>query len=209
MKVQPGDRVRFLNEVGGGIVSRLEGSIVFVEDEDGFEMPVPVFEIVVIEKAVDEDAPSGSVLKNPKSDSHNQVVSQKEPSDEELEETGHDDFNPRFYIAFLNSGKVMDENAVLHLHLINDSNYYCSYLFSGLGTDGYMHALFQGNVQPNTKLQLKDIPVREMDVNWEVQLLLYKKGKPYPAISPVSTSLKLKAKRFLKDNSFVDRKSVV
>jgi hypothetical protein len=202
MKVEAGDRVRFLNEVGGGLVTRTEGNLVFVEDEDGFEIPVPVFEVVVIEKVSDDKAPVSGSQKRPEKESRNQVVSEKEPLDAELEESGHDDFNPRIYLAFLNAGKSLDENGVLQLHLINDSNYHVTYLFSELGSDGYMHALFQGHVEPNTKLQLKEMPLKALDANWEVQLLLYKKGKPYPALAPVSTSLKLKAKRFLKDNSF-------
>ena len=45
-----GDKVRFLSEVGGGIVKGFQGkNIVLVEDEDGFAIPMPVKECVVIE----------------------------------------------------------------------------------------------------------------------------------------------------------------
>ncbi|MBQ0020806.1 MAG: DUF2027 domain-containing protein [Bacteroidales bacterium] len=44
-----GDKVRFLHEVGGGVVSGFQGkNIVLVEDEDGFEIPMPVSEVVVV-----------------------------------------------------------------------------------------------------------------------------------------------------------------
>ena len=44
-----GDKVRFLSEVGGGIVKGFQGkNIVLVEDEDGFAIPMPVKECVVI-----------------------------------------------------------------------------------------------------------------------------------------------------------------
>jgi predicted RNase H-like nuclease (RuvC/YqgF family) len=47
-----GDKVRFLNDVGGGKVTGFRpGGIVLVEDEDGFDMPVPQNEVVVIEEA--------------------------------------------------------------------------------------------------------------------------------------------------------------
>ena len=46
-----GDKVRFLNDVGGGKVTGFRpGGIVLVEDEDGFDMPVPQNEVVVIEE---------------------------------------------------------------------------------------------------------------------------------------------------------------
>ena len=45
-----GDTVRFLNDIGGGKISAFKpGGIVIVEDEDGFEVPMPADEIVVIE----------------------------------------------------------------------------------------------------------------------------------------------------------------
>ena len=203
MRVQPGDRVRFLNEVGGGIVTRLEGNLVFVEDEDGFEVPCPVYEVVLIEKKQGSEPDNSPSAVSSIVESVNEEVSKRSPIEEEMEEEGHDEFSPRLYLAFLNAGKTLDENGTLQLHFINDSNYYCTYLFSQLGTDGYMHALYQGLIEPNTKIQLGERGIREMDVNWEVQMILFKKGKPFPALVPVSTSLKIKAKRFLKANSLV------
>ena len=45
-----GDKVRFLSEVGGGIVSGFQGKdTVLVQDEDGFDIPMPMRECVVIE----------------------------------------------------------------------------------------------------------------------------------------------------------------
>ncbi len=34
-----GDKVKFLNSVGGGIVKKIQGGQVYVEDESGFDMP--------------------------------------------------------------------------------------------------------------------------------------------------------------------------
>ena len=46
-----GDKVRFLNEVGGGKITAFRpGGIVLVEDADGFEVPVHQDEVVVIEE---------------------------------------------------------------------------------------------------------------------------------------------------------------
>ena len=46
--VKVGDRVRYLNAVGGGIVVRIAKDIAYV-DEDGFETPVLARECVVVE----------------------------------------------------------------------------------------------------------------------------------------------------------------
>ena len=47
-----GDKVRFLNDVGGGKITGFrQGGIVLVEDEDGFAVPMPQHEVVVIEES--------------------------------------------------------------------------------------------------------------------------------------------------------------
>lgn len=48
--VNIGDKVRFLNDVGGGIVKSIKpGGVAMVEDEDGFDIPCLVDDLVVIE----------------------------------------------------------------------------------------------------------------------------------------------------------------
>ena len=43
-----GDKVSFLSEIGGGRVAGFQGrDIVLVEDEDGFQIPMPVSDVVV------------------------------------------------------------------------------------------------------------------------------------------------------------------
>ena len=45
-----GDKVRFLSEVGGGIVRGFQGKdVALVEGEDGFEIPMLIKECVVIQ----------------------------------------------------------------------------------------------------------------------------------------------------------------
>ena len=48
--IKIGDKVRFLSEVGGGKVTGFQGKdIVLVEDADGFDIPMHISEVVVIE----------------------------------------------------------------------------------------------------------------------------------------------------------------
>ena len=48
--IHVGSEVRFLNAVGGGRVARITGDTAWVEDEDGFEIPTPLKDCVVVEK---------------------------------------------------------------------------------------------------------------------------------------------------------------
>ncbi len=45
---QIGDRVRYLNAVGGGVITKIEGKMAYV-DEDGFETPVLLKDLVVVD----------------------------------------------------------------------------------------------------------------------------------------------------------------
>ena len=51
-----GDKVRFLNDVGGGtVVKILPKNQVIVKDDNDFEYPVRMSEIVVVEKAKESE----------------------------------------------------------------------------------------------------------------------------------------------------------
>ena len=49
MKLRIGDKVRFLNETGGGFITRFKNKdIAFVEIEDGFELPYEIKYLVSV-----------------------------------------------------------------------------------------------------------------------------------------------------------------
>lgn len=59
MEINIGDEVRFLNDIGGGIVSGFQkNGIVLVEDEDGFEIPVRASEVVVVDNEEKKEKPA-------------------------------------------------------------------------------------------------------------------------------------------------------
>ena len=41
-----GDKVKFLNAIGGGVVKKIQGGMVYVEDETGFDMPFAPNELI-------------------------------------------------------------------------------------------------------------------------------------------------------------------
>ena len=43
-----GDKVQFLSEIGGGKIAGFQGKdIALVEDEDGFQIQTPIYDLVV------------------------------------------------------------------------------------------------------------------------------------------------------------------
>jgi hypothetical protein len=191
MKVKAGDNVRFLNTSGGGTVVRVDGKLAYVEDEDGFEVPVMTHECVVIKEE----------SSNKKEETEQEI---EEETYEFTEEVG-DDSNPQFYIAFLQGDKPGQASGDLRVQAINDSNYFIFYTISNLRRDGDLDLFYQGNIEPNTKLALDKLAVMQLDDRqWQVNLMLYKKGKTYKNVPPVSDVIKIKASRFLKENVFAD-----
>ncbi len=85
MEIQIGDKVRFLNAVGGGRVSGFQkGNIVLVEDEDGFEMPVLMNEVVVIESKTQPSPLTAAATVAPKVASRPRREREEEPTEEDI-----------------------------------------------------------------------------------------------------------------------------
>jgi hypothetical protein len=94
----------------------------------------------------------------------------------------------------------------LDLYAVNDSNSFVFFtLCEQVGNTDDVRMLHYGTIEPNTKLQLdKYNPQRIDNQVWQCQLLLFKKSKTFGAYPPVSTSIKIKATKFFRENSFVD-----
>lgn len=83
-KFQIGDKVKFLNSVGGGVVTKITPDFIFVRDDTGFDMPMPPSELIRmadmsgVAKVFNQDVPGGEpplVLKG-----EPPLASKKEPS---------------------------------------------------------------------------------------------------------------------------------
>ena len=61
-KVKVGDRVKFLNDVGEGVVIKVENSIAIVEDESGFDHEYDLAELLPVGGEVEEEERYGNNL---------------------------------------------------------------------------------------------------------------------------------------------------
>lgn len=199
--IKKGDKVRFLNMEGGGIVARIEGKTLYVEDNDGFEMPCQENEVVLIEAAAQQKAAAEQKRAEAKRDEVPEIIVDTEYK---FAEETSDDHNPHFYIAFTKSDK--GNSGYLDLYAVNDSNSYAFFtLTEQVGNTSEVRMLHYGTVEPNTKLMLdKCNPQRIDNQTWQCQLLLFKKSKTFPSYAPVSTTLKVKATKFFRENCFVE-----
>ena len=152
-----GDKVRFLSEIGGGVVAGFQGkNIVLVEDNDGFQIPVQINEVVVVG---DEDYSTTNVVET-KNSSKKIVVPDDDvdydPSDRPItfkpiaeERRGGDVLSA--YLAFVPVDSRELTNTRFESYIVNDSNYYLRYTF--LTAEGSTwHFRSTGEVEPNMKL---------------------------------------------------------
>lgn len=200
-----GDKVRFLSEVGGGIVKGFQGKdIALVEGEDGFEIPMLVKECVVIETD-DYNIP----LKSTKKANVPEAVDE-EPEEEEEEKPvmyrapeikGNDVLN--VYLAYVPQDVKAISTTAFDAYLVNDSNYFIDYLY--LSAEGKNWALrSRGTVAPNMKQLLEEFEKSELN-NLEhvaVQLLAYKDDRTFLLKPAINMELRIDTVKFYKLHTF-------
>lgn len=181
-----GDKVRFLSEVGGGRVSGFQGKdIVLVEDEDGFEIPTSVHDVVVVEQddyamgkmisakmeaqqkaeehaatELHQDSRSIKSILNDHDEQTDMHVDEYDAADREITfraavQEREGGNKLSAYLAFV----PVDIKEITHTrfetYIVNDSNYYIHYSY--LVAEGNAWTLKSvGEVEPNTKLFIEE-----------------------------------------------------
>lgn len=200
MAMKIGDKVRFLNETGGGVVSGfVSKDIVNVRDEDGFDIPMPVRECVVIDTSDYNIKIEPKKEDRPKTEEVEQPVVEKRP----LSETREGE-KLNVYVAYVPMDVKSMTTTSFEAYLVNDSNYYLYYTYSS-GENKNWILRSHGVVEPNVKLFLeefgKDV-LNEIE-RIKVQFLAFK-TKPYVGKPAVSVEQRIDAVKFYKLHSFVE-----
>lgn len=205
-----GDKVRFLSEVGGGRVSGFQGKdIVLVEDEDGFDVPMRITEVVVIgEEDYDTRHVVEVKLKQKAQTAAPPMEEELEPADQPItfrakpeERKGGDKLSA--YLAFvpMNVKELMQTR--FESYLVNDSNYYLRYtLLSAEGTAYSVRST--GEVEPNTKAYIEEFGREDLQglEHLCVQILAYKRDKHFLLKPPVNVPLRIDGVKFYKLHTF-------
>ena len=207
-----GDKVRFLSETGGGRIAGFKGkNIVLVEDEDGFEIPTPINEVVVVET---DDYNIAKVHTSAVPDFKKSVKAPQpvevEPADKEItfkapveERKGGDSLSA--YLAFVPIDIKSMTTTNFEAYFVNDSNYYMRFTY--LLAEGCSWQLqFTDEVEPNTKLFIEEFGhehLNEME-HACVQVVAYKRGKGFLVKPPVDVQFRIDPVKFYKLHTFRD-----
>ncbi|MCQ2607397.1 MAG: DUF2027 domain-containing protein [Bacteroidales bacterium] len=191
MKLQVGDIVRYLNDVGGGVVQKIiDANMVEVLDNEGFLIPVLEKELVYIGRSENkkEDTTSVSLAEDP-------ISVDEEIEDEEIE--GND--NPHLYIAFVKNKKKSNEFVS---YLINDCNYHLFFVLTVVKDDVAVR-LASGQLEANVKTSMMTISYDDISQLGELhfQGIFFKKGEFVPQ-KMVSTTIPISPVKFYKPGVF-------
>lgn len=228
-----GDKVKFLSETGGGKIAGFQGkNIVLVEDEDGFQIPTPVNEVVVVSS---EDYSTANVINQRaeaeerkrgagplRRDGRSVKAMMQDGQDEEVDMTVADTvdtskditFRPKAeerkggnqlsaYLAFVPTADSSMDHPHFEVYFVNDSNYYMHYiLLTAESNSSTMKA--DGEVEPNTKVFIGEMDAQAINRvgRVAVQLISYKRDKSFIVKDPVSVEFRLEPLKFYKVHTF-------
>ena len=203
-----GDKVRFLSEVGGGRVSGFQGkNIVLVEDEDGFDVPMRISEVVVIGEE-DYDTRHVVEAKAQAAAATAQEEKDEEPADRPVtfrakpeERRGGDKLSA--YLAFVPMNVKELTDTRFESYFVNDSNYYMRYVYmTAEGNAWQVRAT--GEVEPNTKEFIEEFGREELNTLERscLQVIAYKRDKHFLLKPAINAQVRIDPVKFYKLHTF-------
>lgn len=215
-----GDKVRFLSDVGGGRVSGFKpGGIVLVEDEDGFEIPTTMSDVVVVNNEDYSPKHIGETKlsepdRTPNTTSIKQRLSIAGDMEEEADSDPADGYEAKVeerkggnklaaYLAFVPKDFRDIANTQFVSYFVNDSNYFIHYVYTvAEGASWTLHA--EGEVAPNTKIRIEEISRDQLGLlqHAAMQLLAFKREKSYQLKPTIDVQMRLDPVKFYKLNTF-------
>ncbi|MBQ6379238.1 MAG: DUF2027 domain-containing protein [Prevotella sp.] len=201
-----GDQVRFLSEVGGGKVAGFQGkNVVLVEDEDGFQVPMRLTEVVVVGNE-DYDTKHAIEVRNEKKKTVQEE--ETEPADNPItfrakpeERRGGDKLNA--FLAFVPMDVKNLSQTRFESYLVNDSNYYLRYIYmTAEGAAWTVRA--EGEIEPNTKEFIEEFGREDLNAleHGCIQMLAYKRNKHFLLKQVVNAQMRIDPVKFYKLHAF-------
>ena len=202
MSIQIGDKVRFLNSVGGGVIRGFKGKDqVIVEDEDGFEVPALIRECVVVGSS-DMQVHSSN---RPKVQAPVEIPVEDNRDEEIVVEETTEGERLNVSLAYLPVDPKAFQQCGYEAYFINDSNYYLLFNYMSRSNNSWT-SRYNGMVEPNTKIFLEEFAKHDLNDLERVcvQFIAFKKDKPYSLKNAISVELRLDTVKFYKIHCFME-----
>lgn len=218
MTFKVGDKVKFLSDVGGGVVTKIKQQIAYVQNTDGFEIPTPFSELILVKSDGFAEIPpisAGSRVAAPQKVVNFPVISQVKPETIEVEEDETFGFN--------DEESITAENCTLNvllglvpvklkgrsepdfkLYLISDCSYRMMYTLSVV-KDNFVYGRKAGLIEEDSKAQVLALTATELKTIQAVKIacIFYKKGIFLPH-EPLLFEYKLDASKLFNASSWLE-----
>ncbi len=207
--------VRYLNAQGGGRVARIEGKIAWIEDPDGFELPTPLNECVVVAEK-DTFVPAytppqkESISSELKPSIENESEKQREfitpPMPHLLMPERADGDNLSIYMAWVMVTPTQPAISPIECYLINDSNYTLSFQLVAEEGSGMCKIIFEGELERDTKLFIEEIKPQNLHQRETLylQYIPFKREKSFALKDARTIKVHYDVLRLLKKHAYVD-----
>lgn len=204
MDMKTGDRVKFLNDVGGGVlVAFLDKKRAIVKTSDGFEIPVLISELV---------SDSGNFLSDEKAGEKPKIPEKKPEIKKKTELPSVKTVSNDEEVCFAIMPKLQSSD--LEAYFINNSSYNIHYLIARGGKQESL--LFdQGSMDPYTQMKIRKFLPENLNniLQFNIQVLFYKVDH-FISRDPLSISVfvnpsEVYSGKALIENEFFDRKALI
>ncbi len=194
--VKVGDKVKFLNDVGGGIVTKIiNKNTVAVENEDGFEIPTLISQLVLV------GFPKQEVSQSSPLDKQKDIAPQRSNANRQFLVT--DVNKPAFYLAFVPDNRQNPVGAEIKAYLVNDSVYNALFHFSH-EKEGKYFSVESGELAKGSSLLLEVITQDSLNElpGYAFQLIYYP-NESASLFHPITKVLNINPVKFYKESSFM------
>lgn len=203
MQFKVGDKIKFLDEVGGGtVISVVDHRMVKVMTDDGFEMPVMTTNLILDFRSGQHDEVGRTQPANPLA-ILNAPVEPETPSITEINPWGKVKEEPGVYLAFEPQEQHWLLTGELDVLLINNTNY--DLLFSLFLMQGeVMRGVDFSSIPANSKMVIESISRDDIE-SWNsgaIQLLFHA-DEPKKIYMPTHIVIDIKVSRFFKEGSYM------
>ncbi len=207
MQYRIGDKVRFLDEPGGGeIVKIIDNKMVKIQTEDGFELPVLISDIIpdYRYKSNSNKNSNKQSENSPDNKKANVEVNIPEESITSISTWKTPKEKPGIYLAFEPQDQQWLLTGKLEIFLINHTHFDILYnLF--LERNGQITGIDYGSVPPDSKISLALIEKDDIELwNKGIIQLMFHPEQSNTLFLPVHSDFNIKTSRFFKEGSYID-----
>jgi hypothetical protein len=203
--LKAGDKVKFLNTSGGGIVAKvIDSRMVSIMIEDGFEIPTMISELIKI----DSQDSAGRFFEE-----HYNIELPDQPGDAGEQEDDRivqlpaqiaaDRKSEDIYLAFVPHDQKWLITGQLDVFLVNNSSYDILYNIFSKTPLGHFTGVDYGSIFPDSKLLLATIN-REQLTHWTEGCMqfLFHKEQCLAVLPPFNSEFRVEGKKFFKEGNY-------